>query len=460
MCVRKLHFALLCALISATPSSYAQDADDEEIFELSPFQVSGDYGYRTRRQPKPAPEITINDIGATIDGVSGIFDARLAHAFGASVAFAIGFYDDAESVRRDTLNRYINEVRDELSKYSNLRFEPGALLVPEGDRKRGRSGKRSAYTSYAHFDVSFEFGDAASPFEKVLEIREIVGKIGIRNDVTKLFYGGASLIEGMQRDTLLYGIGNRYKGFQQVDELGATVPAVTDELGRQLQMRDPNVAVTLVKRADAVRIEFALEVENASEAARASAIQSALAQAKSAVEAMPDLAFESGSILLSKGNGEQQHALPSSAYYAQALFSVRFELADGARHLEQVREIRQRLFALDWAEAELKFGVAALVVDKPDRYRSEVLQAVFADLKAMDEGMGELFEVVPKVANSRVLVRQASNTEVELWIPYDYQIVSVREREHQRDLFELELEKARAVNAANAANHRHPQAEG
>ncbi|MDQ8198585.1 hypothetical protein QEH56_10520 [Pelagicoccus enzymogenes] len=448
MCVRILPKAVLCALILLSNSVSAQESEDDEVFELSPFQVSSDHGYRARRTTKTVPEVTVNDIGATIDGVNGPFDPSLKRAHGVTVAFAYGFYDDQELVRRETLNRYIDEVRKVLATHESFYFEPKELLVPEGDRKRGRNSRRSAYTSYAHFDVSFEFGDGASPFEKVLEIRKIVSAIGIQNDVTKLFYGGASLVAQKYRDTLLFGVGERYEGISRVDELGSSVPYVTDAIGRQLRMADPSVAVTLVKPADAVRIEFSLEVENLSEVERARSIEEALKTAQGAVESVQGLEFESGTVRLSKGEGVQGPSTRLSSYYAQALFSVRIPIGEGSFDLERVREVRQLLFEQDWAEAELRFGAAALVVNNVDRYRSELLAAVFADLKAMDAGLGDLFEVVPSIENVRIQLRQASPTEVELWIPYSYKVVSVREREHQKDLFELELEKARAATAA------------
>ncbi len=449
MTIRKLFPLLLCISIPFATLSPGQDSDDDEVFVLSPFEVLESRGYRSRT-PKPAPaEIQMNDIGASIAGVEGLFDPKLKRASGVGVSFAIGFYDDEESVRRETLLKYLKEVRAEIEKYPYLHFEAGQLLVPEGDRKRSRSSKRSDYTSFAHFTVSFAFGDAVSPFERVLEARGIVGALSIQDDVTKVFFGDASLIENSYQDTLLFGVSDRYQGYLEVDELGAAAPVLTDDLGHQIGSSHPQVAVSLVKKADRVRIEFSLESRNVDESVRAEAIQSSLAKAEAAVRDLSGMRFESGSVLLAKGDGSQSQAIGPEAYYAQALFAVTFELSDPAASLERVREVRQRLFALDWRDVDLKFGVAALVVDKPDRYRGELLRAVLADLKQLDDGLGELFEVVPSFPNARVQLRQVSPLEVELWIPYSYEIVSVREREHQRALFELELEKAKAASVSS-----------
>lgn len=435
---------LLCIPLLIPALTVAQDSEDDEVFELSPFEISDDRGYRSRSKGRTEPEVTVNDIGATIEGISGPYDSRLIRGRGVRVDFAIGFYDDEESVRRETLNKLVDQVRRELLSREDLNFEPGEILVPEGDRKRGRSNRRSTYTSYAHFDVSFEFGDGASPFERVLEIRQIVGNMSIRNDVTKIFFGGAKVIDEGGRVGLLNGVGYRYQGYHEVDDLGAVVPYVTDDLGRQLSMSTPLVAVTIVKPADRIRIEFSLEVTETSEASRLSRIQGALEKARIAVLAETGLGFEIGSVNLSKGNGSLTHARPQSSYYAEALFSVTVELSSDQAGLEQVGKIREKLYSVEWEGVRLRLGVAALVVENAERYRSAILEAIFADLRVLDEGLGELFEIKPKIENRRVQMRHASRTEVEFWIPYSYEIVSVRDREQKRALFELELEKARS----------------
>ncbi len=448
---RRLTSLFVCVPILLGSISFAQDSEDDEVFELSPFQISSDHGYRSQSKVRTEPIVTMNDIGATIDGVIGPGDPKLIRASGVRVGFAIGFYDDEESVRRETLNKLMGEVRSLIATHEDLHFEPGKILIPEGDRKRGRTSRRSAYTSYAHFDVSFEFGDGASPFSRVLEIRQIVEGLSIRNDVTKIFFGKANIMDKVEHYSLLNGVGRHYVGYSEIDALGAVVPFVTDDLSRQLPMSTPEVAITLLKRADRVRIEFSLEVEDAIEAKRLQRLQAALEKAQAAVGLESGLAFETSTVNLAKGDGGLKHARNDSCYFAQALFNVTFELANDSVGLEPVRLIREKLYGLDWEGVRLRFGVAALVLENPDRYRGEILQTVFSDLKTLDDGLGEYFEVEPKIENVRVKIRHASPTEVELWIPYSYEIVSVREREHQKALFELELEKARAASLAGNA---------
>ena len=136
----KKAFSLLLSLFMLSPSLPAQDSDEEDVFELSPFSVDarrgggymasstlggsrGNYQSNTKSQPS----VLLMDNGATINGVTGPFDPQLNQAIGVSIEFAIGFYDDAEKVRRDTLNRYLEAVEANIGSDPALYFEPALV---------------------------------------------------------------------------------------------------------------------------------------------------------------------------------------------------------------------------------------------------------------------------------------------------------------------------------------------
>lgn len=68
MTYRRLTSLFICVPIWLGSICFSQDSEDDELFELSPFQVSSDHGYRAQNKVRTGPVITINDIGATIDG--------------------------------------------------------------------------------------------------------------------------------------------------------------------------------------------------------------------------------------------------------------------------------------------------------------------------------------------------------------------------------------------------------
>ena len=463
----KKAFSLLLSFLMLSPGLWAQDSDEEDVFELSPFSVDarrgGGYmatttlaGSRVSSQSsaKPQPTVLLMENGATIEGLNGPFDPQLNNAIGVSIEFAIGFYNDAEKVRRDTLNRYLEEVEANIGSDPALHFEPGAMLIPQGDRKKNKDKRRSSYTSHAYFTVSFDFSDGASPFKRVKSIRRTIGELNLGDDdeYTKMFFGAANLITQTPEFGAVAGNPARSLGlrYSRAANLGVGTAPIVNALGRPIRSVAPDVPVSLVKRADQVSVAFGLDCFSEEESSRKAALESRLTRIREAVSADPRLTFQLTSFTFNRGDRNGPHSKARSAYRGSAQFRIAFDIEDSDTNLDRVGEIRSLIDGLDLESDDVALGFyqAALVVENPEVYRSEIVQAIFADLKGLDEGLGESFTVEPTIAPSRVQVAQRSPTEVEVWIPYTYKVASIRERELEMKILEMKHEEAMVPNCS------------
>lgn len=449
----------LCALI---PFPIAGQDDEEEVFELSPFTVeeSENHGYRassTLAGSKLSSQATstaetgvpFNDIGATIAGLGDASEAQIGQATGVTIEFAIGFYDDSEKTRRSKLIEYMELAREKVETDPKLYFEPGALRVAQGDRKKLKGQRRSALTSYAHFSVSFDIEEGASPFKRVASVRSLISSLALESEVTKVFFGDATATSESPYQALQYASSARpyTSSPAATSDLGATLSAVTDRLRRSLPMSEPQVAVTLVKPADAISVEFAIDAYEDLEGARRDALHAYLDRIHEQVtKSLPGVSFEPGAILMRQGDREGAMSKRRSAFASQAQFSLSFDIANEAAPLERIRSIRRAVGEMDFdpEATRVHYGPANLIVDDPNAYRGEILQAIHADLAKLGSDLGDRFEIEPKIGKTRVFLRQHSATEVELWIHYDYKVISVADRDLEQTKLLLEHEAALA----------------
>ena len=77
-------------------------------------------------------------------------------------------------------------------------------------------------------------------------------------------------------------------------------------------------------------------------------------------------------------------------------------------------------------------GVLGLYFKNAAKYRREILDRVFEDLEGLKKSLGAEFEVLPSGFNQPVRMRIASETDVELWIDYNFTIRSIRELTHDK----------------------------
>ncbi len=205
MKTKTIFLSLPIVWIAFPNPSFAQDIDSEEIFSLSPFALTSgrDAGYASSAKSHGplVQELTLS-ADTVVDGFLRALPGGdpqvpvvlVKPADELSVRFAVSFYDDIESVRRERLLDYLEKVEKAVSQIESLRFEAGALLVAEGNRKKSLRKRKSEYASHAHFAVFADLREGESTYEQIRAIRELVGEAVSESEVTKLFDGSANLV--------------------------------------------------------------------------------------------------------------------------------------------------------------------------------------------------------------------------------------------------------------------------
>ena len=455
----------------------AQDGDEEEVFELSPFSLEArdDEGYRstatlagTRIKTNlkdVAGAINVidaslfQDSGASILNINDAREQHYANASGVIVRFAIGYYDEIEKNRRGKLVEHLKTVQTEASKDGALYYTPGALKVSKGDRKKLRNKPKSHFTSYAHFSLSFTLDDGLSPQKRVASVRQLIASIELESDVTKIYYGEALLLSESPFGTSAYN--NPIKAFvrsaRATSDLGASIPFLIDANGNKLRESTPLCSTTLIKPADSIQVQFAFDTQTGREGDRIQALNSAMKSVIDLVAINPDLSFSHGSILLRHGDSTGNLSKPSNAFTSQAQFLISFDIEDDTNPMQGIYSIRDmvRNAAIPDSINKIHYGAASLVLENPQQYHSELLAAVFSSIESLQEKLGETYEVIPQLAHKRVQQRRHSLTEVEVWIPYDYKIDSIRERDQKDKVMMLEHERELAATQASAQHCRY-----
>ncbi|MBK1877525.1 hypothetical protein [Pelagicoccus mobilis] len=454
----------------------AQDSDEEEVFELSPFQVSSgrNSGYRSKNTLAGTRLKTdLKDVGAAINVLDASFfqdsgasildiddanESHYAYASGIIVRFAVGYYDDLEKNRRKGLTDTLAKIHEKAASDRDLYYTPGALKVSKGDRKKMKSKPKSYFTSYAHFSLSFTLEDGLSALKRVAAVRQLIAAMELDTEITKVYYGEALLLTESPFSNSAYEapISPMIRSARATSDIGASLPYLTNVQGQKLRESIPLCSVTLIKPADSVCLKFAIDTQSGLEEERIQVLNSTLDTIRSLLDAHAGLSFIPGSILLRHGDSIGDLAKPQASFTSQAQFSVAFEVNGNLDAMQRIASIRTIVQSAKLPEAihKVHFGSASLILDNPQAHHTEILKAIFKELADLQQSVGESFEVVPQIQHKRVQQRRHSLTEVELWIPYDYKIESVRLRELEERKMMLEHERALAANQA-AAHHCH-----
>ena len=450
----------------------AQDNEDEEIFELSPFSVSAadDRGYRAtsslsgnraRTNLKDvASAISVidaslfQDSGSTLLNVEHANESHYTSATGTIVRFAIGFYHETEKQRRPRLVELLKTVEEAAAEETDLYFTPGALKVAMGDRKKQRGKRKSQFTSYAHFSLSFSLSDGLSVLKRVASIRQLVAGLDIETEVIKVYFGEALLLTASPFSMSAYATPLKpyTRSAGATSDLGGSIPYLINSNGRELRESTPLCSVTLIKPADSVRVPFAFDTLAETEVERIQILNTAVKRIEERVAERPELSFSPGSLLLRHGDAKDDLAKPRSAFTSQMQFAISFTVDADTDALASVHSIRElvRQSNLPSEIAKTHFGAASLVFDNPARYDGEILGEVFGYFEKLQSKLGEGYELIPELDHKRIQHRRYSVTEVELWIPYDYRIESIQERERKDRMMMLEHERILASHEAAA----------
>ncbi len=188
----------------------------------------------------------------------------------------------------------------------------------------------------------------------------------------------------------------------------------------------PTVPVTIVKKADAVVIQFVLSNAADKQEARNQELYAAVKAIQTAAQKIPTLRMEQREIRFASGN-RKMISFGRNAQLSYANIVIFAELVPDLRLADRAKQVRDMLDRITLPGAtKLADGSVGLYLKQPSSYRREILQKIFDDLDFVKKGLGPEFEVEASGLNQQVRFRACSETEVELWIDYSFSISSVR----------------------------------
>lgn len=214
-------------------------------------------------------------------------------------------------------------------------------------------------------------------------------------------------------------------------DLGSGIDGITDQLNRILPEAEPKMPVFLVKRADEIRIQFAISFYDDLETVRRSRLLEYVEKAREVVAASDELRFLPGPILVAEGDRKRMRSRKRSEYTSHAHYSVSFDNVDSESSVDRILQVKRLMddLELDSDMARLYYGSVKLVLENPDQYRGELLEAIFEDLDRLSGRLEGKFDLLPTRLGGRVHAKRHGPADVAVWIDYDYKTESIRDRE-------------------------------
>lgn len=202
--------------------------------------------------------------------------------------------------------------------------------------------------------------------------------------------------------------------------------------GNRVRTAAPTAPVTIIRRADAVVIEFALSNAADKHTARNQELTEAVEQITALIKATPGLRLENREVQLASAN-RRSFTSKGGVATSFANFAVFAEINDSVRLYERVKQVRGLVSGVKLkGETKVLDGPVALFLKRPGETRTELLAKIFADLEVVKKGLGPEFEVLVDGLAGPVQLRSCSESEVELWLNYSFSIRSLREMESKR----------------------------
>lgn len=190
----------------------------------------------------------------------------------------------------------------------------------------------------------------------------------------------------------------------------------------------PPVPVSIFKRAETVAIQFVLTHAGDRQEVRNRELYASVEALEAEVSRVPGLRLEQREVRFSSGNRKLFSTTRGSSLVSFVSIVIFADITADARIADRVKQVRDLLQAVTLVGAtKTADGSVGIHLKHPEQYRAEILEKIFADFSALKRGLGEEFEIGPSGLNQRVRARIASETEIELWIDYNFTIHSVRE---------------------------------
>lgn len=189
----------------------------------------------------------------------------------------------------------------------------------------------------------------------------------------------------------------------------------------------PPVAVSIVKRVDAVAVQFVLSHNADRQELRNQELYASVEAIRAAIEKTRGLRMEQREVRFAGGDRKLFSVSRGGSTHSFVSILVLADLPENTRLADRVKDVRDVLSATKLVgQTKYSDGSVGLYLKNPDQYRREILDKIFEDFAYMRKGFGPEFEIIPSGLTQKVRMRVASETEVELWIDYSFSFASVR----------------------------------
>ena len=236
--------------------------------------------------------------------------------------------------------------------------------------------------------------------------------------------------QGYQANSTLAGSRLR----TDLKDVGASFSVVTAQFLKDTRPAVPEIPITIVKRADALVIQFALASTSDKAEARNAELTGAIEAITKAANATAGLRFEPREVFLASADRTKSIVRKNGVITSFAHFVIFAEFSESMRPYQRVKQVRELLDGLKITSTTTKLidGPVGLYVRRPSQYRGEILGHIFADVETVKKGLGSEFEVLVNGLSGAVKMRTCSETDIEMWIDYSFTIRSIREIEAKK----------------------------
>lgn len=241
------------------------------------------------------------------------------------------------------------------------------------------------------------------------------------------------LIAGLASFAALAGLASAQDKESDYVELSAfSVTGSADRGYTPQQSPRPNVAITLRKPATAVVMDVTIVNSSDKVEDKNREVVLAIRALERAVKSESGLKFERREIQL-RGEARRKTLFSRSSITSYANVAIVAPLAPDADLFALVDRMRGVIAkAPATNDTKVLDGAVYLMIERPEQFRKELLEAIFTDIAFLKENVGAGFEIMPTGLDGGIQVRAASEREVELWLDYKLVIRSLVELANPR----------------------------
>jgi hypothetical protein len=183
--------------------------------------------------------------------------------------------------------------------------------------------------------------------------------------------------------------------------------------------------ITLRKTADFLLLQVQITNDTRDEAKRRDEIYQTVKGIISDAAKVPALEITTREMVLTLQNYQvrlEESSSKADTSSVELLFRLPLKPADDVGALTtQLRQFSKR--AVVTGRTEVFPGEIGISVRTPERFRYELIGQIAQDVKKLKELFGDSFDLLVKGLDQRLKWRRASVSELELYLPYSYEVL-------------------------------------